>query len=68
MSLRVFHLVFIVCSTLLAFGFGVWGVYMHMAFDRIGLFLTGVCSLAAGIALVFYGLGIAKKFKELRLR
>lgn len=68
MSLKAFHIVFIVCSTLLAFGFGVWGVYMHFAHDSILLFGMGVFSLVAGVGLVLYGLSMGKKLNQTTFR
>lgn len=68
MSLKAFHIVFIVCSTLLAFGFGVWGVYMHFVHDSILLLGMGVCSLVAGVGLVLYGLSMGKKLRQSTFR
>ena len=60
MSLRVFHMVFIVLSILLTIGFGIWGVMQNN-----GLFLLlGIVSFVIGILLVFYLIRILKKFKQ----
>jgi len=65
MNLRAFHIVFIVLSTLLAFGFGVWclgfrpqganGVYLGM----------GIVSFVVGLGLAAYGTWFLKKAKGL---
>jgi hypothetical protein len=57
MSLKAFHILFIIASILLSIGFGVWclqnsssGVYLIMA----------VVSLLAGAGLVIYGVWFFK--------
>lgn len=60
MSLRVFHIVFIVLSILLTVGFGIWGVMQN---DNLLLSL-GVISFVMGILLVFYLVKIVRKFKQ----
>lgn len=60
MSLRIFHIVFIILSILLTIGFGIWGVVQNE-----GLFLSlGIISFVIGILLVFYLVKIVRKFKE----
>lgn len=60
MSLRVFHIVFIVLSILLTVGFGIWGVMQGN-----NLFLSlGVVSFVIGILLVFYLVKIVRKFRQ----
>lgn len=60
MSLKVFHVVFIVLSILLTIGFGIWGVMQSS-----GLFvLLGIISFVIGILLIFYLVKIVKKFRQ----
>lgn len=47
MSLKTFHLVFIACSSALAFLFGAW------ALDNAGL-TAGLAAFAIGLALIAY--------------
>jgi hypothetical protein len=56
MSLKVFHIVFIAISTLLAFGCGVWCLWVN-----------SLCSFVAAIALIVYGCWFWRKMKRLRL-
>ena len=60
MSLRVFHIVFIVLSILLTVGFGIWGLFQG---DNLYLSL-GIISFVIGILLIFYLMKIVRKFKQ----
>jgi hypothetical protein len=60
LSLRVFHIVFIVLSILLMVGFGIWGVFQG---DNLYLSL-GIISFVIGILLIFYLMKIVRKFKQ----
>ena len=63
MSLKAFHIFFIVVSTLLCVGLGVWAVndfgqsgsWVHLA--------LGVGSFIGGISLVCYGIWFLRKLK-----
>ena len=53
MSLKGFHIVFIVVSTLLAFGIGVWCLWVNsMAATTPTYTLGAVCSFVAALVLV----------------
>lgn len=61
LSLRSFHLFFIVASVLLAAWVAVWGVQSWMATRSGGDLVLGVLFLALGIVLLFYGLRVRRK-------
>ena len=64
MSLKAFHIFFIIVSTLLAFGFGLWAVDDFMesnSWVHLGL---GLGSFVAGAALVRYGFWFLRKLKH----
>ena len=62
MSLKSFHIFFIVLSVILAGGFGYWGLAISPStLDR----LLGVLSIVSGIALVIYLVWFLKKIKKL---
>ncbi len=64
MSLKAFHIVFIVLSTLLALAFGVWAVDdFGRSGSRLHLAL-GVGSFIASGALVWYGIWFLRKLKH----
>jgi len=67
MSLRGFHIVFIVFSTLLALGTGAWCIWVDLV-EGAPVFLAGaVGSLLAAIGLIVYGVWFYRKMKRLRL-
>ena len=55
MSLKLFHIVFVTCSSLLAFLFGGWSVARGG-----GYVIGGIAAFLVGIALVVYGVIVAK--------
>ena len=64
MSLKAFHIVFVVASVLLAFGFAAWG-FVNFADDRNALnLLWGGIGLGMGIGLIFYGRFVLRKLKD----
>lgn len=67
MSLKGFHIVFIVFSTLLALAVGAWCVWVNLV-EGTPVFLAGaVGSFTAAVALVIYGIWFYRKMKRLRL-
>jgi hypothetical protein len=64
MSLKAFHLVFILLSIVLVFGFSAW---LLQSYSRThdGWTLAGCfASLLAGTGLILYGLRTLKKFRH----
>jgi hypothetical protein len=67
MSLRGFHIVFIVFSTLLAFATGVWCIWIDLV-EGAPTFLVGAgFSFVTAFALIVYGIWFYRKMKRLRL-
>jgi hypothetical protein len=67
MSLKAFHIVFIVFSTLLALLLGVWCVWVNLV-EGSSIYLGGaIASFAAAVALVIYGVWFYRKMKRLRI-
>ena len=65
MSLKAFHIFFIILSTLLALAFGVWAVDdFGRSASRAHLAL-GVASFIASGVLVWYGVWFLRKLKHL---
>lgn len=67
MSLKGFHIVFIICSTLLALVLGAWCVRVNLVFGAPGYLVGAIASFAVALALVVYGVWFYKKMKRLRL-
>ena len=67
MSLKGFHIVFIVFSTLLALGIGVWCIWVDLV-EGAPIYRAGaICSFLAAIALIVYGVWFYRKMKRLRI-
>ncbi len=67
MSLKGFHIVFIIFSTLLALGFGAWCIWVDLV-EGAPIYLAGaICSFVVAVALVVYGVWFYRKMKRLRL-
>ncbi len=65
MSLKAFHILFIIASTTLAFGFGAWAVKHYLDGQGSGLELAlGLASFALGIILIVYGRYFLRKLKD----
>jgi len=65
MSLKAFHVVFVVMSILLAFFCGIW-LPREYAASRHGAFLVaGIVSLVAGAALIWYGKSVLRKLRHI---
>ena len=65
MSLKGFHIVFIVFSTLLALGCGAWCIWINLV-EGAPVFIAGaIASFIVAIALVVYGVWFYRKMKRL---
>ncbi len=67
MSLKAFHIVFIIFSTLLALGAGTWCIWVDLV-QGMPIYLAGaIASFATAIALIVYGIWFYRKMKRLRI-
>jgi hypothetical protein len=64
-SLKAFHIFFIVASTILAFGFGGWAVYVYVLRSGETFLAMGLASLVVGGVLVYYGYYVLEKLRDL---
>ena len=64
MSLKAFHLIFIIASIVLAFGFGVWLVVNFFHEGGILNLISAVASFGVGVGLIFYERYFLKKTKN----
>lgn len=64
MSLKAFHVVFIIASILLAFGFAAWALKNHSTGGQASLLYYGIGSGVAGVGLVGYFAYVLKKLKK----
>lgn len=62
-SLKAFHIVFVMVSTLLAGGFGAWSIREFRSDGSISTLVIGIFSLFACVALIVYGRWFLRKLK-----
>jgi len=65
MSLKAFHIVFVVASILLAFFLGGWLLHDYLATRQAAELVAGIVSLLAGVGLIGYGKSILRKLKHI---
>lgn len=68
MSLKTFHIFFVIVSVLCALGFGAWAVSDWMRTGRGGVLVLAILAFVAAAALVFYGLWFLRKLKDVRFQ
>ncbi len=64
MSLKAFHVVFVLVSTALAIGFGLWATSDFLESRNAVHLALGIGSLAGSVGLVWYGTWFLKKYKK----
>ena len=64
MSLKAFHIVFIVASIFLCIGFGVWSLQMWTTGGDVLDIVIGVISIVCGLLLTGYGIRFLKKLRH----
>jgi hypothetical protein len=65
MSLKAFHVVFVVSSILLCFGFGGWAIHDRVHGGKLLEFILGLVALAGGLALIIYCKAVLKKLRHI---
>tara|TARA_B100000378_G_scaffold263368_1_gene246191 strand:- start:408 stop:614 length:207 start_codon:yes stop_codon:yes gene_type:complete len=65
MSLKAFHLVFIILSILFTLMFGIWGVVNHGSSGKTAELVMGILSLIGTVGLSIYLYFFLKKFKHI---
>ena len=64
MSLKAFHLIFILASIALAFGFGAWLARNYFQEGGAWNLIGSLASAASGVGLIFYERYFLKKTKN----
>ncbi|MCH9651089.1 MAG: hypothetical protein K0U98_22895 [Deltaproteobacteria bacterium] len=64
MSLKTLHVVFVISSTLLSLGFGVWSWTHHQNGAGAGYLWAAIAAFLAAIMLVVYGKWFLNKLKD----
>ncbi len=65
MSLKIFHIVFVIVCVLLSLFVGVWGIRDYMIERSVGALVLGILFLASGLVLVLYGRRAFEKLRDL---
>jgi hypothetical protein len=66
MSLKAFHIIFIIASTVLATGFAAWAIRQYSSGDAsTGMLALGIASLLLAAGLVAYGRYFLRKLKDI---
>jgi DNA-binding transcriptional regulator of glucitol operon len=65
MSLRIFHIVFIVVCILLTLFVGVWGIHEYVSARSTLALGMAIVFILGGVVLVAYGSQTFRKLKEL---
>ncbi|PYQ27496.1 MAG: hypothetical protein DMF56_20305 [Acidobacteria bacterium] len=65
MSLKVFHIVFVIVTTILSLFVALWGIREFAQQKSTGGLALGLVFLAAAIALMVYGKRVYAKLKEI---
>ena len=55
MSLKAFHVLFVVISTALCAGFGAWGIQSYRSDGDVSALIAGIGSLVCVVILLVYG-------------
>jgi len=55
MSLKTFHIVFVLMCTLLALGFGAWAIQAYRLNGEIDTLVAGIGSFLGAVGLLVYG-------------
>jgi hypothetical protein len=65
MSLRIFHIIFVMTSVALCVWVAAWGIRGYMGGQGLGALALGIVFLVSGVALVVYGLKVYVKLRDL---
>lgn len=65
MSLKVFHIVFVIVCIALSIWVGVWGIHDYVVERSVGALGLGILFLVSGLVLVLYGRRAFEKLRDL---
>lgn len=65
MSLRAFHIIFVIATIVLSLYVALWGIREYSAERSLGALALGGLFLITAVALMIYGKKALAKFKEL---
>jgi hypothetical protein len=65
LSLKGFHILFIIFAIISAVFFGIWGIQYSSSIQSTGYLIAGIGSLITAVALVIYLILFIKKLKKI---
>ncbi len=65
MSLRIFHIIFVMVCVALSIWVGVWGIRGYMLDRNTGALILGLVFFASGAVLAYYGTKVYAKLRDL---
>lgn len=65
MSLKAFHIIFVIVSVLFSLGLAAWGFHRFLTLGKTGYLLFGIGGIVAAVALLVYGRYFLKKLKNI---
>jgi len=65
MSLKAFHIVFVISTILLCFGFGAWAIHARTQGGGLTEFVLGLLAIAGGLAMIVYFKVVLKKLRDI---
>jgi len=65
MSLKAFHIVFVIVTTALSLFVALWGIREFTQQQSTGALVLGLVFLATAVGLVFYGVRVWGKLREI---
>ena len=65
MSLKVFHILFVIVCVGLSLWVGVWGIRDYVHVRSVGALSLGIVFLVSGLVLVVYGRKAFEKLKQI---
>jgi uncharacterized PurR-regulated membrane protein YhhQ (DUF165 family) len=65
MSLRAFHIVFVIVTIVLSLYVALWGIRVYTQEQSVGALALGVLFLATAVGLMIYGKKVFVKLRDL---
>ncbi len=63
MSLKAFHIIFVIFSSLTALGFGFWAIRHYRLHCELAALIVGIASLVGCAMLIIYGKWFLRKLR-----
>lgn len=68
MSLRTFHLVFILFAIVGADLFGAWAIWHYTVNGDVWMLVLGILTILGGLGLIWYAFSFVRKLDEANIR